>query len=66
MLDTGKIAEFKAGLRGQLIEPQDPGYDEARAVYNGMIDKRPRLIARCADTADVIRCLREVYHEDRG
>src|SRR5262249_19067225 len=34
--------------------PKDPGYDEARALYNGMIDKRPRLIARCADVADVI------------
>jgi FAD/FMN-containing dehydrogenase len=54
MQDTSKIAAFKAGLRGQLIQPQDPGYDEARALYNGMIDKRPRLIARCADVADVI------------
>jgi FAD/FMN-containing dehydrogenase len=46
--------EFRAGFRGELIEPGDPGYDEARAVYNGMIDRRPRLIARCVDTADVI------------
>jgi hypothetical protein len=43
-----------AGFRGELIGPDDAGYDEARAVYNGMIDRRPRLIARCADTADVI------------
>ena len=41
-------------LRGQLIRPGDPQYDEARALYNGMIDKRPRLIARCVDVADVI------------
>jgi FAD/FMN-containing dehydrogenase len=46
--------EFRAAFRGALIEPGDPGYDEARAVYNGMIDRRPRLIARCADTADVV------------
>ena len=46
--------DFRAAFRGDLIEPGDPGYDEARAVYNGMIDRRPRLIARCADTADVI------------
>jgi FAD binding domain/Berberine and berberine like len=45
---------FRSAFRGELIEPGDPGYDEARAVYNGMIDRRPRLIARCADVADVI------------
>jgi FAD/FMN-containing dehydrogenase len=46
--------EFRAAFRGELIEPGDAGYDEARAVYNGMIDRHPRLIARCADAADVI------------
>ena len=46
--------EFRAAFRGELIEPGDPGYDEARSVYNGMIDRRPRLIVRCADIADVI------------
>ena len=45
---------FRAAFRGDLIEPGDARYDEARAVYNGMIDRRPRLIARVADTADVI------------
>src|SRR5579871_5543845 len=48
------IEAFSAQLRGPLILPQDPDYDAVRAVYNGMIDKRPRLIARCVDTADVI------------
>jgi FAD/FMN-containing dehydrogenase len=43
-----------AGFRGRLIHPTDSDYDEARALYNGMIDKRPRLIARCVDVADVI------------
>jgi FAD/FMN-containing dehydrogenase len=46
--------EFRAAFRGELIEPGDAGYDDARAVYNGMIDRHPRLIARCVDTADVI------------
>ena len=46
--------EFRAAFRGELIEPGGAGYDEARAVYNGMIDRHPRLIARCADVADVI------------
>ena len=41
---TANIADFKASLRGQLIEPKDPGYEEARALYNGMIDKRPLAI----------------------
>jgi FAD/FMN-containing dehydrogenase len=45
---------LKASLRGELIEPNDEGYDAARKVYNGMIDKHPALIARCADVADVI------------
>src|SRR5205809_183725 len=49
------IAEFKRSLRGTLIQPDDPDYDEARKVYNGMIHKKPRLIARCVDVADVIR-----------
>jgi hypothetical protein len=47
-----------AGLRGELIEPGDPGYDAARAVYNGMIDRHPAAIARCRDVADVIACVR--------
>ena len=42
------------GFRGVLIEPGDDAYDEARTVYNGSIDRRPRLIARCVDVADVI------------
>jgi FAD/FMN-containing dehydrogenase len=46
--------ELRAAFRGELIEPGDPGYDDARAVYNGMIDRHPRLIARCADAADAI------------
>jgi FAD/FMN-containing dehydrogenase len=45
-------------LRGQLIRPGDAAYDQARAVYNGMIDKHPAAIARCRDVADVIACVR--------
>ena len=48
---------LKGTLRGELIEPGDPAYDEARKVYNGMIDKRPRAIAKCADVADVVACV---------
>ncbi len=50
--------ELKTLLRGEVIEAGDPGYDEARKVHNGMIDRHPRLIARCADVADVIAAVR--------
>ena len=55
MLNENSITDFKANLRGGVIEPGDKNYDEARKVYNGMIHKKPRLIMRCADVADVIR-----------
>src|SRR5512136_2896978 len=54
MLNQEKIQELRSKLAGELIEPGDARYDSARKVYNAMIDKRPRLIARCADVADVI------------
>ncbi|HKC75928.1 MAG TPA: FAD-binding oxidoreductase [Chloroflexota bacterium] len=53
-LDEATIQAFRAGLRGELIRPDHPGYDEARKVFNTMIDKKPALIARCAGAADVI------------
>lgn len=46
--------ELESGLRGPLVRPTDGDYDEARLVWNGMVDKRPALIARCAGVADVI------------
>jgi hypothetical protein len=55
MLNETTINDFRSGLRGRLIEPQDNGYEEACKVYNGMIRKHPRMIAYCADVADVIR-----------
>ena len=48
------ITALRAQLRGELIKPGDAQYDQARKVYNAMIDKRPALILRCADVADVI------------
>ena len=53
-----QIQKLKSDIRGELIEPQDAGYDDARKVYNGMINKRPRLIVRVADVADVIASVR--------
>src|ERR1700755_2862651 len=54
MLNPTTIDKFKTGLRGELIQRSDLQYEEARRLYNAMIDKRPLLIARCADVADVI------------
>jgi FAD/FMN-containing dehydrogenase len=48
-----EAAQLQQTLRGRLITRDDVDYDDARALYNGMIDKRPLLIARCADVADV-------------
>jgi FAD/FMN-containing dehydrogenase len=53
MTDTLET-QLEDALRGPVITPGDANYDDVRALYNGMIDKRPALIARCADVADVI------------
>src|ERR671923_700729 len=58
------IQTLKASLRGPLVQPGDPQYDDLRALYNGMIDKRPRLIARCVDVADVIAAV--TFGRDNG
>lgn len=49
-------------VRGEVIVPADPGYDEARRVWNGVIDKRPAAIARCTNTADVVAVLDVARH----
>src|SRR6516165_8545531 len=48
------LEAFKARLRGELLQANDAGYETARQVYNGIIDRHPRLIVRCANVADVI------------
>ncbi len=53
-LDEAAVQKFKASLRGELIRPEDAGYDDARKVWNGMIDKRPAMIARCTGAVDII------------
>src|SRR5579884_294203 len=53
-LEETALREFAARLRGSLLHPGDAGYEQARRVYNGMIDKHPALIVRCVDVADVI------------
>lgn len=56
--DATAVEDLKARLRGPVLLPADPGYDEARSVWNAMIDRRPALIARCLGTGDVATCVR--------
>jgi FAD/FMN-containing dehydrogenase len=49
-----QATRLQQNLRGRVVTTADPDYDSVRALYNGMIDKRPRLIARCVDAADVM------------
>src|SRR5215510_10501374 len=51
------IKVFNASLRGVLLRPGDNDYEDARKIWNGMIDKRPALIVRCAGVADVINAI---------
>ena len=57
-LEETAVQELASRLRGALLRPGDAGYEQARQVYNGMINKYPALIARCADVADVISAVR--------
>ncbi|MBS0451429.1 MAG: FAD-binding oxidoreductase [Proteobacteria bacterium] len=50
-------AELASSFRGQLLQPADSGYEDARKVHNGLVDKRPALIARCHGVADVVAAL---------
>ena len=52
-LDSERLDAVRAGFTGELLQPDDDGYDEARRIHNGLIDRRPTLIARCHGTADV-------------
>ena len=53
MNDANQLAQLGQRLKGRLVGPEDADYDEARTVWNGMIDKRPAVIAECADASDV-------------
>jgi hypothetical protein len=58
------IAGLQDGFRGELLRPQDPGYEDARKVWNGSINRLPALIARCAGVADVIAAVK--FAKDNG
>jgi hypothetical protein len=58
MLDVANVDAFAQTLKGSVTRPSDSDYDEVRALYNAMIDKRPALIARCADRDDVVAAVK--------
>ena len=58
------VEGFAAQLRGELLRPGDGGYDAARKVWNGMVDKHPAVIARCTSTADVVACVNLAREHD--
>jgi FAD/FMN-containing dehydrogenase len=64
MHDDIDLSELELQFRGELIQPGDPNYDGVRALYNAMIDKRPRLIARCRHAADVAAALKFARSRD--
>ncbi len=63
-LDETALGELEGAFRGQLVRPGDTTYDEHRKVWNGSIDRRPALIARCAGVADVIGAVRLARRTD--
>lgn len=58
MLDQARYQQFTTVLRGKVIDSTHPEYENARRIYNAMIDRRPRMIVRCADVADVIAAVK--------
>jgi hypothetical protein len=68
-VDAGGIAdsvrrELLSGLRGEVINAGDGGYDKARALFNGMIDRRPLVVVRAADKTDIVRCITVARRHD--
>lgn len=54
VVSDDRVEAFRTGLRGEVIRPGDPAYDEARRIWNATIDKHPGIIARCSGVADVV------------
>ena len=57
-IDAERLEELRGTFSGTLLQPGDDGYDDARRVHNGLIDRRPALIARCQNTADIADAVR--------
>ncbi|MDR5710393.1 MAG: FAD-dependent oxidoreductase, partial [Armatimonadota bacterium] len=57
-IQKGEIDTWKSQLRGEVLLPGEAGYDEARRIWNAMIDRRPALIARCTSPEDVVQAVK--------
>src|SRR5215470_20400619 len=55
---SGAIDALLSSVRGQILRPEDPAYNEVRKIHNGMIDHKPTVIVRCVGAADVLQCVR--------
>jgi FAD/FMN-containing dehydrogenase len=64
MSENGIVSALREGFAGEVMGPADSGYDDARAIFNSMHDKRPALIARCASTDDVAKAVN--FGRDKG
>src|SRR5260221_3079528 len=53
-IDAEALQAFVMGVRGAVVQPGDAGYDEERAIWNGLIDRRPALVVKCTGAADVV------------
>ena len=57
-VDTATLAQLAPGFTGRLLQPTDAEYEDARRVHNGLVDKRPALIARCRGVADICNAVK--------
>ena len=57
-IDDVALADLRRGFAGRVLTGEDDGYDDARTLYNAMLDKRPGVIAQCASVEDVVAALR--------
>jgi FAD/FMN-containing dehydrogenase len=64
MLDSEAVSGLVPGVRGAVLRPGDPGYDDARAIWNGLIDRRPALIVQCTGAADVVDAVNFAREQD--
>jgi hypothetical protein len=71
-VDTTTLAQLAPGFTGRLLQPTDAEYEDARRVHNGLVDKRPAIIARCRGVADICdaiklaRALNMDVHDEAG